>query len=278
MGVYTNQRCRGRAEFFLFSLCPNKILNFQSRSVRVRTFSPDPKFPRPNISLDPSAEPPPPIFRGPPLLRCLEGGASTTRGVTPLSKAKESLKVLNIEDMFGINIDPSFVSTIQCFRNLVDLNVDVHCPSEDDEGECIFKLNDDNITELAMALTRPESLLLGHPCSQNTCLTTIACLLPISVHCSKLKKLMIHFNTTNIVDDFRNILEDPRFQQLRSLPKCPLKRLYVYRMPLSLDESDFGTVAKGMVDIFPSLTDCDGLEESWNELSRAIAVLREDSG
>jgi len=212
-----------------------------------------------------------------PLLRRLEDGTSTTQGVTPLSKAKESLKVLNVEDTLGINIDPSFVSTIQCFRNLVDLYIDVHCPSEDDEGECIFKLNDDNITELAMALTQLEFLLLGRPCSENTCLTTVACLLPISVHCSKLKKLMIHFNATNIVDDLRNILEDPRFQQLRSLSKCLLKRLYVYRMPLSLDESDFETVAKGMVDIFPSLKGCIGFKESWIELSMQITDLQEGS-
>ena len=209
------------------------------------------------------------------LLRRLEGGASTTQGVTPLSKAKEFLKVLNVEDMSAINIDPSFVSTIQCFRNLVDLNVyDWHCPRINDEGECIFKLNDGNITELAMALAQLESLLLGRPCSKNTCLTTIACLLPISVHCSKLKKLNIHFNTTNIVDDLKNILEDSRFQQLRSLPRCPLTSLNVHDMPLSLDEPDLETVAKGMVDIFPSLTDCKGWEGSWKELSRAIADLQ----
>ena len=208
-----------------------------------------------------------------PLLRCLEDGASTTQGVTPLDKAKKSLKVLSVKDMFGINIDPSFVSTIQCFRNLVYLYVYDFCPGEDERGECIFKLNNDNVTELAMALTQLESLILGGPCSKNTCLTTIACLLPISVHCSELEQLEIHFNTTNIADDFRNILEDPRFQQLRSLPRCPLTSLNVYRTPLSLDESGFEIVAKGMVDIFPSLEDCNGFEEGWTELSEKIMDL-----
>ena len=210
-----------------------------------------------------------------PLLRRLEGGASTTQGVTPLSKAKEFLKVLYIGDVSGINIGASFASTIQYFRNLVRLCVDVNCHDEDDGGQCIFELNNDNVTELAMALTQLESLILGHPCFENTCLTTVACLLPISVHCSKLEKLEIHFNTTNIVDDFRNILEDPRFQQLRSLPKCPLTRLDVHQIPLGLDQSDFGTVAKGMVDIFPSLrycNDCERLEDlgCWDELSMEI--------
>ena len=209
------------------------------------------------------------------LLRRLEDGASTTQGVAPLSTAKEFLKVLNVEDMFGIDIDPPFVSTIQCFRNLVNLHVDVRCSSGDDRGECIFKLNDNNIAELSMTLTQLKFLLLGRACSKNTCLMTIACLLPISVHCSKLKQLEIHFNTTNIVNDLRNILEDPRFQQLRSLPKCPLTSLFVHRIPLGLHESDFEIVAKGMVDIFPSLMDCKGVEESWNELSWKITDLRE---
>jgi len=208
-----------------------------------------------------------------PLLRRLEGGVSTTQGVTPLSKTKESLKVLNVEDISGINIGASFVSTIQCFRNLVNLHVKVGCHDRS-RDQCIFELDNDSVTGLAMALTQVESLVLGNPCSKNTCLTTVVCLLPISVHCSKLEGLIIHFNTTNIIDDFRNILEDPRFQRLRSLPKCPLTCLDVYRTPLRLDESDLETVAKGMVNIFPSLTSCEGFERSWDEISGKIEDLQ----
>ena len=212
-----------------------------------------------------------------PLLRRLDDDSSTTQCVTPLSKAKEFLKVLNIEDIPGINIWASFVSSVQRFRNLIRLCVGVCCHDEDYRGKCIFELNDDDVTELAMTLTQLEYLLLGHPCFENTCLTTVACLLPISVHCSKLKKLEIHFNTTNIVDDLRNISEDSRFQQLRSLPRCPLTFLDIYEMPLRLDESDFEIVVKGMVDIFPSLTHFEGPEEGWDELSGKIAAFQEDS-
>jgi len=174
-----------------------------------------------------------------PLLGRLEDDTATAQGVTSLSKAKESLKILNVEDTSGINIGASSVSTIQCFRNLAHLEL------EDALAPTIFKLNNDNVTELAMALTQLESLLLGRACSENTCLTTAACLLPISVHCNNLKKLENHFNTTNIVDDFKNTLEDPRFQQLRSLPRCSLACLNVRQMPLSLDDSDSEIVAKG---------------------------------
>jgi len=181
--------------------------------------------------------------------------------------------------MFGINIDPPFVSWIQCFRNLVYLDVGDFCDQRSDNGKCSFTLNNDNITELAMVLTQLESLILGAPCSENTCLTTVACLLAISVHCNKLKKLMIHFNTTNIVDDFRNILEDPQFQQLRSLPRCPLTALGVYSIPLNLHApgfDDYYTVVKGMADIFPSLTYCEEFGEIWIEVSREIVDLREN--
>ena len=123
-----------------------------------------------------------------------------------------------------------------------------------------------------MALTQLESLLLG---LENTCPTTVACLLTISTYCVGLEKLEIHF-TTNIVDDFKNIQEVPRFEQLRSAPRCPLTRLDVYRISLTLDEPGFETVANGMIDIFPSLTHCEGLDQSWDELSDRIVELQEE--
>ena len=146
----------------------------------------------------------------------------------------------------------------------------LRCPGR----SSIFKLNNGNLTELAMALTQLEFLFLGHPCPENTCLTTVACLVPISVHCNKLSTLGIHFNTTNIVDNFKNTLEDSRFQQLRSLQRCSLKCLNVCGMPLSLDESGSKTVAEGMINIFPSLTHCEGLGRGWGKLSREIRHFR----
>ena len=211
------------------------------------------------------------------LLGRLEDSAATTQGVTPLSKAKESLKVLNIEDIFCISIDAPFVSTIQCFWNLVKLSIEVYCDNIRRRGQCVFKLNNNNVTELAMALTQLESLLLGRTCLENSCLTTVACLLPVSIHCNKLGKLGIHSNTTSIVDDFKNALEDPRSQQIRSLPRWLLTYLDIFRVPLDLDESGFETVVKGMIVIFPSLKRCEGLGREWNELPEETSELQEDS-
>ena len=126
--------------------------------------------------------------------------------VTPLSKVKESLKFLTFP---APTIDASFASLIQTFRNLVNLNVEVGCRDEGGEDRCIFKLNNDDVTELAMALPQLKDLILGYPCSNNTCATTAACLLPISVYCVEIGILTMHFNTTNIIDDLKNISGSP---------------------------------------------------------------------
>ena len=81
----------------------------------------------------------------------------------------------------------------------------------------------------------------------------------------------------NIVDDFKNALEDPQSQQIRSLPRCPLTCLDIFRLLLDLDESSFETVVKGMIDIFPSLKHCEGLGREWDELPEETLELQEDS-
>ena len=50
--------------------------------------------------------------------------------------------------------------------------------------------------------------------------------------------------------------------------------LDVNRMPLRLDDSDLETVAKGMVNIFPSLTSFEGFERGWDEISGKIEDLQ----
>ena len=89
-----------------------------------------------------------------------------------------------------------------------------------------------------------------------------------------------HFNTTNIVNDLKNLSVDPQFQVLRSLPRCKLTELDVHQTPLTLNEPEnVEIVANRMVDIFPSL-DCFhayGLEGSWYELNGRISQLGMDS-
>ena len=206
------------------------------------------------------------------LFERLERGASATQGVTPLAKVKGSLKYLEVLDFSTPCpiVGGSYASTVQIFWNLAHLDVGINCPCEYNEGQCTFKLNDDNVTEFATALSQLETLFLGRPCFQNTCATTVACLLPISVRCPKLEELEIHFNTTNIVEDIKNLSVDPRYEDLRSLPRCILSYLDVHRTPLALDKPGFEIVAGGMVDIFPFLEHCQGRDPPWNELSTEI--------
>ena len=112
-------------------------------------------------------------------------------------------------------------------------------------------------------------------CHENACATNIACLLLISVHCVKLEELEIHFNTMNIVGDLKDISQDPRFQELRSLPRCELTCLDVSRAPLTLDEPGFETVVNGMMDIFPALDSFAGDEEAWAQVNERIDELQE---
>ena len=210
------------------------------------------------------------------LFEHLENRVSPTQPTTPLSKLKGSLKFLKVETLPGFIVDAPLTLPIRVFYNLVNLNVDVLCHFYS-EDRCSFKLSNANITELTMVLPRLESLLLGHPCGENTCATTFACLVEISIHCVKLRRLEIYFNTTNIVEDLKKISADSRFQQLHSLPRCPLTRLDAYQTPLALDGSDFETVVHGMIGIFPSLEYCLGYEGIWDDISDRIEEIRKHS-
>ena len=214
--------------------------------------------------------------------------------VGPLSKVRGSLKSLSLPgptlDASYIKkrrrslespnlpcptIDASFASWIQIFHSLVYISIDHNC-----KHQCHFELNNDNVTELAMALPQLESLSLGHPCPNNTCTTTVACLLSLSVHCIKLRSLEIHFDTTNITDDLRSIPSDPQFQELRSRPRCKLSFLDVHQMRLAIGELDLETVVNGMIDIFPFLGHCSVLAcgAGWEELSERLKEIQDNTG
>ena len=208
------------------------------------------------------------------LFRRLERDVPATEGITPLSRIRDSLRVLNIRNLKDFAIDTSVTSPIQIFRNMISLNVATRCRGGDDDSQCSFKLNNGDAAQLAAALPQLESLFLGHPCSNDTCATTVACLLPISTYCVKLRNLEIHFNAINIIDDLRGISEDPRSEKLRSLPRRKLSCLYVYRIPLTLDESGLETVARGMIDVFPSLRSFSGLNDVWGEISGRVVKLQ----
>ena len=208
------------------------------------------------------------------LLKHAEDHFSATQGVTPLSQVKGSLESLRVEATLSPLLDVSFTSRIQMFCNLVTLDIGVRCHDESGEGQCAFELDDDDAAELAMALPQLKHLFLGPPCFENTCATTVACLLPIAVYCPNLKELQIHFNTENIVDDLEEISENPRFRELQLLPRCTLTYLDVWETPLIVGEDDFETVVDWMAEIFPSLELPREFGGSWDKVGRRIAERR----
>ena len=116
---------------------------------------------------------------------------------------------------------------------------------------CVFRLTDGDVKILAIALPRLQSLQLGRVCIYNTCNTTIASLMSISIHCSDLAYLQIHFNTENIVGDIQHLLGESVGQDKT---KCKLQGLHVGELPLELDSGGVEIVAMGLGVIFPHLT------------------------
>ena len=204
------------------------------------------------------------------LFKHLEHGISTAHGPAPLSRVKESLKSLDIEKLRDPIIDAPFTSTIQLFRNLVSLNVRTNCHNGTGEDRCTFYLNNDDVAGLATTLPQINHLSLGRPCFKNACATTVACLLLLSTHCIKLKSLEIHFNTTNIVGDFADMVVNSRLLEIDRLPRCKLSRLDVSRTPLDLSPIGFELVATGMRGIFPDLGGIAGQEQIWHKLNERM--------
>jgi len=139
------------------------------------------------------------------------------------------------------------------------LYVDAHC---DGVGGCIFHLTDDDVEEIVAALPHLKSLHLGRACNFNSCCTTVASVLSISIHCLNLMVLETHFNTLTIVDDIKRLLDGGSG---RDNTKCKLRRLMVGYLPLEVHGEDVETVVVGFKVIFPCLTDLTDYGGHWHE-------------
>ena len=160
---------------------------------------------------------------------------------------RERLRVLHCPE--DTPVDLTLLSSILPFRHLVGLYVDNrYC-----HGQCTFGLTDDNVENLAVTLPSLVRLRLGSVCGYNSCRTTIASLLSISIHCLGLTFLEIHFNTETIVGDVQHLLHEATG---RGKPRCRLREdLFFGQLPLQIHDEDVGTIAMGLVDIFPCLED-----------------------
>ena len=138
------------------------------------------------------------------------------------------------------------------------LEAQVNCSSV---GTCIFQLTDDDMENLAIALPHLESLRLGKPCIFDTCKTTVAALMSISVHCLDLTET--HFNTLEIVRDSQRVLDRGAG---RDDAKCRVSNLPVGGLSVEA-QKNIETVVMGLKVIFPCLRN---LVNRWSILVRCM--------
>ena len=167
----------------------------------------------------------------------------------------------------------AIVKQALAFKNLTMLEVGRFCPDD----RCSFDLTDDDVAAFTKALPQLRTLLLGCPCWWNTCQTTVRSLLTLSTNCVGLTVLAIHFNTINIVDDVKALLEteDPDTQKLRNGPKCGVTDLPVFLTPLTVEQPDADVLAKGLLFVFPMLENVpfrpgSAASSAWSRVSTAI--------
>ena len=174
----------------------------------------------------------------------------------------------------------AIVKQALAFKNLTTLEVGKFCPGD----RCSFDLTDDDVAAITKALPQLQKLLLGYPCCFNTCQTTFRSLLILSAGCVGLVELGVHFNTVDIVEDVKSLLEteDPDIQKLREGPRCGVTSLPLFPTPLTVDEPDVGVLAKGLLFVLPMLENIlvrpdagDAASSVWSRVSAAISGLKD---
>ena len=196
-----------------------------------------------------------------------QGSGSTDEDLST-SEAGMRTALTRLFSLGGITIDSAFATPLCIFQRLTRVFVDGSCSKE---GGCTFYLTDDDITKLADALPDIRSLRLGAPCSANSCHTTTFSLFTLSTRCLRLVSLEIHFNTMDVRHLLGQFFKEPRYERMRSLPRCPLRYLTVADTPIS--SRDLGSVAIYFSGIFHGLQGFRGRSRKWIEASRKVQLL-----
>ena len=148
---------------------------------------------------------------------------AANNGTLPWTMPGGSLPVLAYRHP-TLPIDSPLVTRVLPFAGLTDVLFDMGCFMR----PCVSKFTDQDVERLAIALPNLEALTLGGwPCHGDTCPTTVRSLLFLSVHCTKLRHLNIHFRMANLRADMLDLLGYAYSQGLHSKPKCPLNALVV---------------------------------------------------
>ena len=201
-------------------------------------------------------------------------GAAKSRS-SPWITAGNSLPALAYHHP-TLPMDSSLLSRFHPFTSLVDIEINMGCFYR----PCVSRFTDQDVERLAVALPKLETLSLGGewPCSANTCPTTIRSLLFLSIHCTKLRSLNIHFRTASLRSDMLDTLGYAYSHGLHSKPKCVLERLVTGEMYIELADYDPELISMGMLMIFPSLTKFVTRSPAWGRLETLVKGLRQVEG
>lgn len=157
----------------------------------------------------------------------------------------------------AVVVDSSLLSKFLPFTNVVELFVGEGCPLIPllVDARCTSRFTDQDVESLAIAMPKLEVLTLGKwLCGANTCPTTVLSLLFLSVHCTKLRRLSIHFRTSNMAADVMAMVDYASSHDLHQKPKCVLNTLVLGCHIPHLEDHEVALVSAGISAIFPSLT------------------------
>jgi hypothetical protein len=170
----------------------------------------------------------------------------------------------------NVPIDSSLLSRLLPFTHLVDVFLDMGCFLR----PCSSHFTDQDVENFAMSLPKLEALTLGGwPCGSNTCPTTVHSLLSLSIHCTKLRHLNIHFRTEDLGMDMMELIVHAYSQDLHLKPKCPLETLVTEGMYVKLGERDPIFIGLGMLMVFPSLSKFVSMSPLWTKLEVVVKGL-----
>jgi hypothetical protein len=210
-------------------------------------------------------------LKGEAALEWLSPFNTTNNGTPPWIIAGGNLPAL-IYRHPTLPMDSLLVSRLLPFAGLTEVFFDTECFMR----PCVSKFTDQDVERLAIALPKLEALTMGGwLCNENTCPTTVRSLLSLSVHCTKLKYLGIHFRTDNLLTDMLDMLSYAYSQGLHPKPKCSLEALKVGQMLLNSADQNTALIAIGMHMIFPSLVKFTSMSRAWAKVEMMVKAMRQ---
>jgi len=169
--------------------------------------------------------------------------------------------------MGGTIVDSAFISSSCIFCRLTHVFVDGSCSRE---GGCTFLLTNDDVTKPCRCTPRHKTPPTQSSLCRQSMPPTALSPFVLSTRCPKLKSLEIHFNTANIIHDLDRLYNEPQYQRMRSLLRCPLRYLAVVDAPISLH--NVHEVAIRVFAIFHGLQGFRGRRRRWIDTSRCRVV------